>query len=184
MSDTATIPHPERIPPVLATKMAEVLAEALDLAERAQSLAYIWNEVERTIELLAYDDGLGIKTTTYDPDSERLTVLGEYTGQNTVFEVLHNTALMLTGDAYGKAEPLRDLRERLNIPGRGGPMHPPEDCDDCGRLHIPWSEHERAREEAEREADEHGDVATMRLTRLHSITPDGVPLYVEVDAEG
>ena len=115
MSDTVTIPHPERIPPILATKMAEVLAEALDLAERAQSLAHTWNEVERTIELLASDAGLGIETSTHDPVTERLTVLGEYTGQDTVFEVLHNTAHVLTGNAYGNAEPLYVLRERLGI---------------------------------------------------------------------
>ena len=59
--------------------------------------------------------------------------------------------------------------------------HPPHDCDDCGRLHMRWSEQERARNEAEEERNEHGDIAEVRLTRLHSMTPEGVPLYVEVE---
>lgn len=59
-------------------------------------------------------------------------------------------------------------------------MHPPYDCDDCGRFHLAWSVAERQRVEREAEIAEHGDVAELRLTRLHSITDDGTPLYVEV----
>jgi hypothetical protein len=59
-------------------------------------------------------------------------------------------------------------------------MHPPYDCEDCGRLHMAWSVVERDRLARETELAEHGDVAELRLTRLHSITPDGTPLYVEV----
>lgn len=60
-------------------------------------------------------------------------------------------------------------------------MHPPYDCDDCGIVHIPWSVHEQARQNSERQIDEHGDIAVVRFTRLHSITAEGVPLYVEVE---
>ena len=63
-------------------------------------------------------------------------------------------------------------------------MHPPYDCEDCGRLHGAWSAHERRRREREEELAEHGEYAKQRWTRLHSITTAGVPLYVEVEEPG
>ncbi|HUP68495.1 MAG TPA: hypothetical protein VM142_01645 [Acidimicrobiales bacterium] len=62
--------------------------------------------------------------------------------------------------------------------------HPEEDCEDCGKFHIPWSRHDREQRRREAEADEHGDAAEMRFTRLYGLSPEGVPLYVEVPEEG
>lgn len=61
--------------------------------------------------------------------------------------------------------------------------HPPHDCEDCGRLHVPWSAPElaQARRELDVEADEFGDVAKWRTVALHSVTAEGHPLYVEVE---
>jgi hypothetical protein len=51
-------------------------------------------------------------------------------------------------------------------------------------MHISWSSRERDRLELEREREEFGDVACWRSTRVHSVTSEGVPLYVEVDEPG
>jgi hypothetical protein len=46
---------------------------------------------------------------------------------------------------------------------------------------MPWHLHERGRRRLERERELHGDNAEQRMVRLYAITPEGVPLYVEVD---
>lgn len=115
--NTATIPHPDRIPPIVAKEMAELLTEALEIAERAEDFHYAYGRLIETIDLLAEDESLGIETTTHDPDAERLTVLEEHTGFNTLYEVVMNTADRLThGHRGDDGEPLRDLRKRLNLP--------------------------------------------------------------------
>ena len=55
-------------------------------------------------------------------------------------------------------------------------MHPEHDCEDCGVLHTPWSEHERAR----RVRADHAGEAILIMEEIRKVIAGRDPLAVSM----